>query len=234
MNESKPLIISHRGAKNLAPENTIKACELALEHGASALEVDLRMCGSGEIVLFHDYWLWRHFRKIKAVRKSPLKELKQLRFNHIIYQYQDNICTLTEFLAHFKNTVPINLDIKNLFTNNLQLIRAIVHEVKQHEMQDQIWLSSFSPNFLRVIKKEFPEIRTGYLFRNFSLVHRYIDKIVKADAWHPHYRLVSERFLQISRRLKKEVYIWTIKDEPIFKKMVNQHFNGIITDVLIK
>ncbi len=234
MNAHKPLIIAHRGAKNLAPENTIKACELALEHGASALEVDLRLCASGEVVLFHDFLLWRHFRKFKSVRNTPLNELQQLNFNHRPYQFTDKICTLSEFLTHFKNTVPINLDVKNFLTDNLKLIRAIVRDVKRHNMQNQIWISSFSPNFLRVVKKEFPEIRTGYLFRNFSFIHRYIDKIVKADAWHPHYHLISERFLKISQRLKKEVYIWTIKDEPIFRQMLNQHFNGIITDVLIK
>lgn len=234
MNGQKPLIIAHRGAKWLAPENTIKACELALENGASALEVDLRMCASGEIVLFHDYLLWRHFRKLKSVPQSSLIELKQLEFNHRPYLYQDKICTLSEFLNHFKGSAPINLDVKNFMTNNLKLIRTIVHEIKKYQVENQVWLSSFSPNFLRIVKKEFPEIRTGYLFRNFSLIHRYIDKIVKADAWHPHYHLVNSHFLAISQRLKKEIYVWTIKKEPVFQKMLNQHFNGIITDILIK
>jgi len=234
MDGQQPLIIAHRGAKKLAPENTIKACELALENGASALEVDIRMCATGEIVLFHDFLLWRHFRKFKALRKTPLDELKQLEFNHYPYIYHDKICTLSEFLNHFKNSVPINLDVKNFMTSNLRLIRTIVKEIRKHQVEDQVWLSSFSPNFLRMVKKEFPEIRTGYLFRNFSIIHRYIDKIIKADAWHPHYHLINEHFLAISQRLKKEVYVWTIKKEPVFKKMLNQHFNGIITDVLIK
>ncbi len=234
MNGPKPLIIAHRGAKFLAPENTIMACELALENGASALEVDLRMCGSGEIVLFHDFLLWRHFRKMKSVRNYSLTELRKLQFNHQLYQFTDTISTLGEFLNHFKDTVPINLDVKNFMTNNTALIQAIVAEIKKYKMEKQVWLSSFSPNFLRITKKKFPEIRTGYLFRNFSIIHRYIDKIIKADAWHPHYHLINEHFLNISQRLKKEVYVWTIKNQPIFEEMLNQPFNGIITDVLGK
>ncbi len=234
MNGQKPLIIAHRGAKLLAPENTIKACELALENGASALEVDLRMCASGEIVLFHDFLLWRHFHKLKSIRQSPLSELKQLEFNHQPYVYQDSLCTLSEFLNHFKNSVPINLDVKNFMTSNLKLIQSIVKEIRKYQVVDQVWLSSFSPNFLRIVKREFPEIRTGYLFRNFSILHRYIDKIIKADAWHPHYHLINQHFIAISRRLKKEIYVWTIKNEPVFQKMLNEHFNGIITDILIK
>ena len=55
----KPLVIAHRGERVLAPENTIKACQLALDQGATGLEIDVRICGSGEIVLIHDPLLQR-------------------------------------------------------------------------------------------------------------------------------------------------------------------------------
>jgi hypothetical protein len=41
---TSPIIIAHRGERILSPENTISAGKLALEQGATGLEVDVRMC----------------------------------------------------------------------------------------------------------------------------------------------------------------------------------------------
>lgn len=49
-----PLVIAHRGASGEAPENTLHACELAIEQGADVLEIDVRRTADGEVVLFHD------------------------------------------------------------------------------------------------------------------------------------------------------------------------------------
>ncbi len=51
---ASPLVVSHRGASALAPENTLAAIVKALEIGADAVEVDLRLSADGEVVLFHD------------------------------------------------------------------------------------------------------------------------------------------------------------------------------------
>ena len=47
-------IIAHRGASHDAPENTIAAFQLAWEHGADAVELDIRLAKDGRIVAFHD------------------------------------------------------------------------------------------------------------------------------------------------------------------------------------
>ncbi len=39
----KPLLLGHRGAKSYAPENTIEAFELALQHGCDGFEFDVRL-----------------------------------------------------------------------------------------------------------------------------------------------------------------------------------------------
>ena len=48
------LIAAHRGARSLAPENTLAAARLALAAGARMWEIDVRMSRDGEIVLIHD------------------------------------------------------------------------------------------------------------------------------------------------------------------------------------
>lgn len=44
----------HRGARGLAPENTLRAFEVALLHGVSTLELDIAITSDGVLVIHHD------------------------------------------------------------------------------------------------------------------------------------------------------------------------------------
>lgn len=48
------IVIGHRGAKGLAPENTISSFKKAEELGVDMIETDLRRGKNGQIVLSHD------------------------------------------------------------------------------------------------------------------------------------------------------------------------------------
>src|SRR5215208_5425888 len=47
----------HRGARGLAPENTLPAFALALSIGVTTLELDVAMTKDGILVVHHDEWL---------------------------------------------------------------------------------------------------------------------------------------------------------------------------------
>jgi glycerophosphoryl diester phosphodiesterase len=236
MNLNKvPLVIAHRGSGGVnAPENTIKACKLALENGATALEIDIRPTREGNIILFHDSLLLRHFGKPIPVPFCSLKELKKLEFSKKSYEHQDRICTLGDFFEEFKNTVPINLDSKTMWSNYWPFAKSLIREIEQFDIADQVWISSFNPVFLKLIKMFKPELRTGFLFRNLAFVNRYIDIISQADAWHPHHSVISDRFYELTKKLKKEIYVWTINEELILERILKYNFEGIITDTLYK
>jgi len=48
------LVIAHRGARSLAPENTMLAARKALELGADLWETDISVSADGQLVLIHD------------------------------------------------------------------------------------------------------------------------------------------------------------------------------------
>lgn len=58
-----PLVIAHRGASAVAPENTAASFREALRLGAKAIECDVRVTRDGELVLFHDESLERVARR---------------------------------------------------------------------------------------------------------------------------------------------------------------------------
>src|SRR5581483_9125469 len=51
---ARPLLLGHRGARKYAPENTVAAFELALEHGCDGFEFDVRMTADRQPVVCHD------------------------------------------------------------------------------------------------------------------------------------------------------------------------------------
>jgi glycerophosphoryl diester phosphodiesterase len=53
------LNIAHRGARSLAPENTIAAARKALEVGAAMWELDVGVTADGELIVIHDDTLTR-------------------------------------------------------------------------------------------------------------------------------------------------------------------------------
>ncbi len=78
--------IAHRGARSLAPENTLAAIEKAWQIGAHGVEVDISVTADGELILFHDDLLTRttdvHLiypdRTSDPVTSFTLKELRRL------------------------------------------------------------------------------------------------------------------------------------------------------------
>ena len=48
------LVLAHRGANRLAPENTVPAMELAVERGADGVELDVHRAADGSLVVRHD------------------------------------------------------------------------------------------------------------------------------------------------------------------------------------
>lgn len=59
MPESRPLVIAHRGARSLAPENTLSAARKAFEVGADMWELDVAVTADKELIVIHDDTLTR-------------------------------------------------------------------------------------------------------------------------------------------------------------------------------
>jgi len=231
---SNTLIIAHRGDSVQAPENTIEACNLALDQGAQGLEIDVRLCGSGDIVLFHDKLLYRHFGKYKPVYLSTLKELRTLKFFGNHYSVSAGISSLADFFEEFKGRTPINIDAKTFYADTGLLASELVRAIKRFKMQDQVWISSFNPIFLKLIKLNTPSLRTGYLFAKTPRFHQFLDVYLKSDAWHPHFSLINDAFVEIARKAGKEIYVWTVNDKDTLQTMSDYGFEGVITDSLYK
>ena len=75
---SRPMqFVGHRGASAIAPENTLKAVQIALEQGMG-FEVDLQLTRDGQVIVLHDDTLsrtaaisWPSSRRGSAALRRP-------------------------------------------------------------------------------------------------------------------------------------------------------------------
>lgn len=229
--DKPPLIVAHRGnGDHSLPENTIEACEQALKEGADALEVDVRFCASGELVVFHDITLKRVLGKKGALISTTLNDLQKHAFD-AASDKKIFVPTLRQFINHFKNTVPINLEAKVFTPIAGQFAKYIVRAIKSSGFREQFWVSSFNPIFLRTVKYCSWDIKTGYLFKRYGPLKRLLEKLWFADYWQPEINMVNQQFVDLANKHKKDIYIWTVNEKQDIKRALKfQKLKGIVTD----
>lgn len=71
-------VIAHRGSSAEAPENTLAAFEAAVQRGADALELDVRLTADGAPVVIHDSTLDRTTDGSGPVAAQTLAELRSV------------------------------------------------------------------------------------------------------------------------------------------------------------
>lgn len=73
-----PLVIAHRGASGLSPENTLAAFRLAVALGADGVEMDVQLTADGRAVVIHDSHVNRTTNGKGPVASFTLERLSEL------------------------------------------------------------------------------------------------------------------------------------------------------------
>lgn len=155
----------HRGAMNLAPENTLYAIDAGIEAGCDILEIDVALTRDGEVVLMHDREVFRTTGGPGTVERLTLEKLQALDAN---YEWQgDNrfagakVPTLDEVLAHVKGRgVSLMIEIKG---SEVALMEKIAALVEAYDMADCCTVISNNYVNIAVMKKQAPWMARGLL-----------------------------------------------------------------------
>ena len=110
-----PKFIAHRGASAIAPENTIKALELAISLGAKCIEFDVQPTGDKQLLVFHDINLQRAASNPAKVIDLNLQQLLQIQ---ALYDFGAQQPTI--YLADFKQYLHVLLNHDVLFNCELK------------------------------------------------------------------------------------------------------------------
>lgn len=230
-----PRILAHRGARGHAPENTHAAFNLAYRMGADGIELDVQACASGEIVVIHDEMVNRTSNGTGAVAELPLKQLKEFDFGGFYGSAfaGERIPTLAEVFEGLPAQAIINVEIKNKGTKTNGEEVGVAALIRRTNLYDRVLVSSFNPFVLRRMRRIDPRVPIAYLYEAKSplfLRPLPVRTLLRPQALHPDFRVVTRRMVQAAHRRGYAVNTWTVNDPADLARMVACGVDAIITD----
>ncbi|QDU32233.1 Glycerophosphoryl diester phosphodiesterase [Poriferisphaera corsica] len=150
---AKIAIVAHRGANNIAPENTFAAAKFCHKWNLDFIEIDIRTSADGIIYLIHDLSIEKFSDKKISFNKLHSDQIDQidagLWFDD---KYKgESIPRLRNFLQWARGHIKVYIDIKDV--DPITFIQ-IIEETK---MSDQIFYWSNSEKIIREIRRIAPE-----------------------------------------------------------------------------
>jgi glycerophosphoryl diester phosphodiesterase len=224
------IIIAHRGASGHEKENTLEAFQKAIELGADMVEFDVRKTGDGKLILFHD-------PKVngKKISKISFEELFK-----IAEKQGFRVPTLEETLQFLRGKIKLDVEIKERGYE-----KEVVDLILRYFSKDNFFITSFNESTVLLVKKDFPEIKTGLILgKEWENIHHAIRtrlgeifpffriRRLGIDFVIPHYLLAKIPFyINIIGRLGFPVIVWTVNGKKMGKRLMEkENVVGIITD----
>lgn len=219
------LKIGHRGAKGFVAENTLESFQKALNLGVDAVELDVHVCASGELVVFHDFTVDRMTNGSGEVHKLTLTQLKKLKVSGKL-----EIPTLSEVFDLIDRKCWINVELKGHETAQpaVELIEKYINE-KGWENDDFI-VSSFQKEELEKVRALNSIINLGILTQaSVEQALEWADQL-SAKAIHPHFSLLTEENCTEAQDKDYQIFTWTVNHEEDIHRLQHYKINGIISD----
>jgi glycerophosphoryl diester phosphodiesterase len=224
----KPLVIAHRGAGRVAPENTVEAFLGAARLGADGVELDVHRTGDGALVVHHD----ADAHGVGVLAESALVEIRAAR---------PDIPTLEEALDACAGML-VNVEVKNLpgdadYDATDVAAAAVVEVLTRRASRDDVLVSSFNLESADRVRALDPSIPTGFL----TLVG--LDPVDGVEVAHAHGHgavhpdarslagSVAEATITRAHELGMAVNVWTVNGEEEMRRLAAVGVDALITDV---
>lgn len=211
-------LIAHRGFAAENPENTLLAVRRAVEAGADAVEVDVRRCGSGELVVIHDDAVDRVTDGSGAVADHSLADLRALD----ILDTGEGVPTLSAVVDALPPAVGLNAELKTAVADDALDVLA-AHD-------GQVLVSSFDPDHLRAVADLDSSVPTALLVagRDEDPVER--AREADCDGLHPSVEAVDAGLVERAHAAGLFVNAWTVADRSTVLDLGPAGVDGVIAD----
>ncbi|WP_220463224.1 MULTISPECIES: glycerophosphodiester phosphodiesterase family protein [unclassified Colwellia] len=220
--DKKILKIGHRGAMGHEPENTLRSFKKALALNVDAIELDVYVCKTGELIVIHDDKVDRTTNGIGYTEDKTFVELRQLDAGK-----GELIPTLEEVLDLVDKSVIVNIELKGRSTAiaTYQVIDKYIKEKGWSELDFMV--SSFDHHELNKFKHLYPQIPIGVLLEGVPL--SYADCAVELNAQSINLSLdfINQDFVDDAHQKGLQVYVYTVNDYDDIAKVKKLNIDGI-------
>lgn len=231
----QPVIFAHRGASAHAPENTLAAFELALEHGADAIELDVKLSSDGNAVVIHDATVERTTGARGRVKDLSLAQIRALDAGSFMAArfHTEKIPMLEEVFEAVGRRTFINVELTNYNAPRDHLVETVCMLVKKFNLQNRVLFSSFFASNLAKARGLLPEVPCGLLTmpgllgawgRSFGFTFG------SYQALHPNLKDATHQQVPRVHRLKRRVHVWTVNKADDLHRLFSWGVDGVITD----
>lgn len=217
--------MGHRGALGYVAENTIPSIKKALSFDVDGIEIDVHLCVSGELVVFHDFTLDRITNGTGEVKKNTLAELKRLKVKD-----EYTIPTLEEVLNLVDKKYLVNIELKGRGTapKTCEVIETYVNE-KGWKYSDFI-VSSFQHHELEAVYNINKEILLAVLTKASVAEAIEFARTIHSKIIHPNFALLTRENVKKAQDEGFKVNTWTVNDPDTIARMKDYGVDGIISD----
>lgn len=214
-------MISHRGAHQTHPENSIAAFERAIELGADGIELDVHATSDGIVVVHHDPVV--HARHPQRPSHKAIADLSATELDKFSLADRTRIPTLAETLDSIgdRATVYVEIKARNIEPLVLRCIR---------ESPATCAIHSFDHRVVKNVKALFPAMRTGILEGS-----RHVDPAASlaaasADDLWQEVDSIDEETVERAHAVGARVIAWTANDSAQWESLHALGVDAICTD----
>jgi glycerophosphoryl diester phosphodiesterase len=220
-------IMAHRGASAAAPENTMAAILLAIEHEADWVEIDVQESLDGVVLVVHDSDLKKVGGSEKKIWEATAEELRSVEIGNWFDPPYPNqhVPTLEEVLVACKGKIGVNIELKH-YGHAVNLEQRVIDLVEKHNMQDEIVLMSLKHDSVVKAKQLRPEWKIGLLAA--ATIGDLTQ--LEADFLAVNSGMATRSFVRRAHGNDQQVYVWTINDALTMSVMFGKGVDAIITD----
>ena len=215
---AKPEKISHRGAHQTLPENSLSAFLRAIELGADAIELDVHATRDGVVIVHHDPVV-----NAPAAARARIADLSASEISRFPLAHGVEIPTLEKVLNAVGDWAMVYVEIKAQGIEPL-VVRCI------RESDARCAVHAFDHRVVKTVKRIFPAIRTGVLE-----VARHIDPVASLvaagaqDLWQE-VSFIDEELVARAHSVNARVIAWTSDDPDQWETLKQIGVDGICTD----
>lgn len=225
MSEPAFLCIGHRGARGHAPENTLLGLTTGIAMGVHAVEFDVQLHPSGELLLMHDLWVDRTTNGKGLLTELSLEALRALDAGK-----GERIPTLREALDLVDSRVLVNIELKTWNGTAAAVAKVVREYVAKGWPLEHFLVSSFHLPELRAMHEAAPEIPLGALYCGVPLDGAAPAAALGARTLNLSTEFIDAGLVRDAQALGLKVYAYTVNLPAEIALMRRMGLDGVFTD----
>lgn len=245
---SSPLLIGHRGASAVAPENTMAAFREAIAVGSDGIEFDVRLTRDRIPVVIHDSSLHRTAGLPQRVADLSWSELKSVDVGSWFARKKnlppgsfanETVPSLRELFTLFEsNNLTLCLEMK---CDSVEEYTPLAQEcswlIREYGFKDRVIVECFKLAAIALVNRFDAGIKTAALFepslstpvlRDRKVIER--AKAVSASYLALHHRLARQSLVEKAKLAGLKVALWTVDDPSWMERARVMGIEALITN----